>query len=449
MNLKTIIKKGTIALLAASLLLGTPVPGTNAKENGSVLVTAEAKTKAKKPTLSAKSMDIPVGKITGKVQWDYRKAAYAPCGVGKKLTVKNKVKGASYRFTSSNSKVVKIAKDGGYLTGVKAGNATITCTQTLKGKKTVVGKCKVSVKNASFYNVEFDGKICLGKSIYQPLTTGFLLRYRNPDAKYTFDTGSDGLKIYEKKWTEKDNEKDPEHMAFSVEGMYTYLQIMEAKKSGTYNVTIKETYRNKTRKVGSFKVTVFDPEVVTEPLEMYEGDDLGLGSFLSNPADNKFSNYKAEIIEGAELMEMQDIGDDYFYGTLLKEGTMKIKVTERETGKEIGTAVIKIKHVSCERIEIEEPQICASVGDYDYFMESTFSLRPEETTDPVTAVSKDDNIFRVYINERGEIYGTPVAAGETVVVITCGSQKAEIPVKVLDAEDDWNSDDDWDDEEDW
>lgn len=449
MNLKTIIKKGTIALLAASLLLGTPVPGTNAKENGSVLVTAEAKTKAKKPTLSAKSMDIPVGKITGKVQWDYRKAAYAPCGVGKKLTVKNKVKGASYRFTSSNSKVVKIAKDGGYLTGVKAGNATITCTQTLKGKKTVVGKCKVSVKNASFYNVEFDGKICLGKSIYQPLTTGFLLRYRNPDARYTFDTGSDGLKIYEKKWTEKDNEKDPEHMAFSVEGMYTYLQIMEAKKSGTYNVTIKETYRNKTRKVGSFKVTVFDPEVVTEPIEKLEGDDLDFAEILLHPAERNYTKYETEIVEGADLIEKQDVGDDYLYGTLLKEGTMKIKVTEKATGKEIGTAVVKIKHVACEGIDLREPQISTYVGDYDTYLDYVFRLTPEETTDPVTAVSKDENIFRVYTNEQGEIYGTPVAAGETTVVITCGSQKVEIPVKVLDSEDDGNSDDDWGDTEDW
>lgn len=437
MKLNTLAKKGTIALLAASLLLGTPIPGMNAKEAGSISVTAEAKTKTKtmKPSLSAKSMEIPVGKITGKTQWDYRKAEYAPCGIGKKLTVKNKVKGASYRFASSNSKVVKIAKNGGYLTGVKAGKATITCTQMLKGRKTVVGKCKVTVKNASFYNVEFDGKLCLGKSIFNPATTGFILRYRNPDAKYTFDTGSNDLKIYEKKWTDKDNEKDPEHMAFSVEGMYTYLQIMEAKKSGTYQVSVKEIYQNKTRKIGSFTVTVYDPEVITETLEKREGDDLNFTEFLLHPAENNYTNYKAEIVEGAELVKKQEYEDGYFYGTLLKEGTMKIKVSEKATGKEIGTAVIQIKRVACESIEIRESHIYTFVGNEDSYLDSVIRLNPEETTEPVNAVSKDENIFRISTNEQEEISGTPVAAGETKVVFTCGNQSVEIPVTVFASED--------------
>lgn len=101
---------------------------------------------ASKPKLNKSSMTIPVGKIKKGVWWykdgiDYDEA--------EALTVKNKQKGASYTFASSNTKVVKISKNGGYLTGVSKGTATITCKQTYKNKTTVVGTCKVTVKDAS------------------------------------------------------------------------------------------------------------------------------------------------------------------------------------------------------------------------------------------------------------------------------------------------------------
>ena len=89
---------------------------------------------AKKPVLNKKNLEITVGQKTT-------------------LKVKNKIKGASYKWTSSKNKVAKVTKKG-VVQGIKNGKATITCkvkapkTKTLKAR-TYNLKCKVTVKKKS------------------------------------------------------------------------------------------------------------------------------------------------------------------------------------------------------------------------------------------------------------------------------------------------------------
>ena len=86
---------------------------------------------AEKPALSVKKVVIPLGKQT--------KSSF---------TIKNRVKGATYSFTTSNQKVLKVSAKG-ILTGVKAGTAKVTVKQTYKKKVTKVGVVSVQVKKAS------------------------------------------------------------------------------------------------------------------------------------------------------------------------------------------------------------------------------------------------------------------------------------------------------------
>lgn len=79
---------------------------------------------AAKPALTKKSISIQEGK-----KYD--------------LNVKNKIKGSTYAWSSSNKKVAKVTKKG-VVTGVKKGTATIKCKITNK-KNTYNLSCKVTV----------------------------------------------------------------------------------------------------------------------------------------------------------------------------------------------------------------------------------------------------------------------------------------------------------------
>ena len=63
----------------------------------------------------------------------------------KPLTVKNKIKGATYTFKSSNTKVALVSQTG-IVTGVRKGIATITATTKDGSKKTA--KCVVTVNQS-------------------------------------------------------------------------------------------------------------------------------------------------------------------------------------------------------------------------------------------------------------------------------------------------------------
>ncbi|MDD3172261.1 MAG: hypothetical protein PHF63_01105 [Herbinix sp.] len=60
------------------------------------------------------------------------------------LNIKNKVKGSTYKWTTSNKTVATVTKSG-LITSVKKGTATIRCNVTYPSKKTKTLSCKVTV----------------------------------------------------------------------------------------------------------------------------------------------------------------------------------------------------------------------------------------------------------------------------------------------------------------
>lgn len=238
------------ALIAESLF----IPGT----------VAGAATK--NATISETEMTIPIAKIDSKLYWNVNE--YELSKAQKPLTVKNAVKGATYQYKSSDTKVATIDKEGGYLTGLKAGSATITCTQIYNNKKTTVGKCEVTVKNAGLTVNDYENEFSVGKGGYdlthyfacsEPL---FNITYRNPKATYTLTSDSKNFSIKSIKYDAsmvKDLASDKDYQTVVKDYIgkrYIYGYQYTATKAGTYKVTVKETYNNKTRTLGSFKVII-------------------------------------------------------------------------------------------------------------------------------------------------------------------------------------------------
>lgn len=110
--MKMLVKRAAAAVLAF-LLIATLLPA------------GVASAATKKPALSATSKTITVGKTA-------------------KLTVKNKVKGSTYKWLSKNTKIARVSQKG-TVRGVKVGKTSIVC-KIKAGKKNYRLVCRVTVK---------------------------------------------------------------------------------------------------------------------------------------------------------------------------------------------------------------------------------------------------------------------------------------------------------------
>lgn len=388
---------------------------------------------AKKATLSATEMTVPVGKLNSKVYWN--KDSWQLSNAGS-LTVKNKVKGATYQFTSSNTKIVSIGKDGGNLTGVKAGSATITCTQTLKNKKTTVGKCTVTVKNAGFTVSEYDNILSIGsgefdlKSYYGSQEPLFNITYRNPNATYTVTSSSKDftIKVIKQdasKAKELTDDKGYQEVLEDYIGKgYFYGYQYTAKKAGTYTITIKETYNKKTKTVGSFKLEVKDTSIAEEKVDLLLGNNMDVFTLI---------NYtKADIVYYFIIKDYDETNVDnnvlqlYSVGSGLslyanKTGTAEVTVREGSVeGTVIGTVTVVVSEAKCQSITIDEEEYTTYVGDN---FSIYYDLEPYETTDKVIIESDNPDILKVeYIPEYEEWIYTPLKVGEVKITIKCGDK---------------------------
>lgn len=129
--MKRMVKKVAASLLAFMLIV-TMLPAD---------VTSAA---AKKPKLSATTKTITVGKTT-------------------KLTVKNKVKGSTYKWISKNTKIARVSQKG-TIRGVKAGKTSIVC-KIKAGKKNYRLVCRVTVKKPSQKNQNISNEPVLDQTV--------------------------------------------------------------------------------------------------------------------------------------------------------------------------------------------------------------------------------------------------------------------------------------------
>ena len=299
--------------------------------------TAEA---AKKPKLNMTKYTTILGEAWPDEYWD---SGYLYYDTKKKqeafqqnqiLQVKNKVKGASYSFKSSNTKIVKVDKYG-LLTGVKAGTAKITCTQTLKGKKTTVGTCTVTVKAPVLAKSDttYDSGV-IGKNQYFSPTYNI---YYCPCNFYK-------LEYFTMKYESKED-----GLSFSQikdeEGQWLYT----ATKAGTYHVTVSTKYNKKWYKLGTFEFIVNEVGVKDDTFTMYSSDSnwYDLQYVLTNTAyPFDASDFVFEVGNDGVLGQQRDAEsyDDGCYREIevLKEGVTTIKVS-RKDGTNIGTATLTVE----------------------------------------------------------------------------------------------------------
>ncbi len=414
---------------------------------------AEAATK--KTALSETEMTIPVGKVTNKASWVLDTYGI---GTGRKLTVENPVKGATYQFTSSNTKVVKISKDGGYLTGVKAGTATITCTQTLKNKKTTIGKCKVTVKKASLSANKYDNVFAIGKGEgtvadyfvgFEPLYT---IAFRNPDATYTLTSNSDNFTIKEVKYDAKKIEKTVtddvyQDMLKDYIGKGYYIGYeFNAKAAGTYKITVNETYNKKTTKLGTFTVEVKETTLTNTKHEVLLGTYLGSYDFIEYAKADKdyyfnVKDYDAANPDNNVLKIEKEYGKYSFYAN--KAGSVEVTVTEGSSdGTVIGTFTVTVIEIPVEKI-ILDPEYTAYVGD-EYFS-IYYDVEPYDTTDKLSKVESDNSeVLKVeYDSQYNYWIITPLKAGVANITLTVGDKTAVTKVTVKENEYDYDYDDEY------
>ena len=254
--MKNFFKKALVILLTLVLAIPT-VNGVEAKA-------------ASKTTLSTKKMTIGIG--------SYGKrdimGVYNEKGTRYALSVNDAVKGAKYVFKSTDKNIVTVKKEGttGYLTGVSAGTAKIKVKQKLDGKTTLVGKCKVTVKEATAALSEYwlEGP---GLSIGTMSAPFVDVSNFNPEAEYTYECEDSNFAV--------EDLRVEEGRAEDGSIWYVHSQEYTAKKAGTYTVTVKETYNNKTRNIGTFEVVVAEASVEPE-VTLYVGYEEYLGSYIYN-----------------------------------------------------------------------------------------------------------------------------------------------------------------------
>lgn len=367
---------------------------------------------ASKASLNTKSMIIGLG-TNGPEMGNFYTKTSKYC-----ISVNGAVKKATYSFTSSNKKVVTVKKIGtnAYLTGVKAGNATITCTQKLNGKSTKVGTVKVKVKKASVQiRNEYLNMGTVRDASYDSVC---FISERNTSAKYTYTTNSANLTMSEEKVDESDS---------YAKGSWIYIQKYTAKAAGTYTVTVNETYNKKTTKIGSFKVTVTEPEI-DESLSMDVDDNWYINNLISYPVNNSYDGY---TLEGADVDLSSDdavvsYDSDEKCLHVNKTGTAKVNVLYN--GEVVATIAITAKDVVLEGIYLE---IESEVYLDDEYAEIWVSKEPENAPGDYIFKSSDESIATV-VNEDGEYYLKLLKAGTVTITATCGNFTESCEVEVID-----------------
>lgn len=340
------------------------------------------------------------------------------------LSVSNPVKKATYSFTSSNSAVITVKSTGtkAYLTGVKAGNASITCNQKLNGKTTKIGTCNVIVEDVKVYDLFSD--LPMGTS----QMPAFDYSYRNCDATYTYVSDSKNLTAVD-------------DIIKTEDGALYVTQIFTAKIAGTYTVTVKETYNKKTRTIGKLKFTVHNASIPNVESNMDIGDTLYAYYLIEY--------YRFDVPYVFEVEDESIIGisgtNESIQIEAKKAGTTTINIYEDSTkpdkNKLLGSCKITAKVVVLESIELDFYETEAYVGEDTI----TFEINKDPYNAPgtFTVTSSNQDVATVSEpDEDGYCEITPVGAGTTIITVTCGDITETQTITVYD-----DGEDDGEDEE--
>lgn len=223
--------------------------------------------------------------------YSYDRNMTVAIGENRTISLQNKKKGAQYTFKSSKKKVVSVNKKG-IITGLSAGKAKITVTQTLKKKKSKVGTVNVTVKKASIYPDAKDSWWMstqpgwISSSSPVQIYKYEVVSYVNPKAKYNFYSS------------------DKTKLKITTSGKVTY-----ASGSGKVKVTIKETYKKKTRTVGTMQITLKKPKLIKNALTVIKGETFYITDYME--AIGKYwVNWTDEADKPEDISELANDGVD-------------------------------------------------------------------------------------------------------------------------------------------
>lgn len=185
------------------------------------------------------------------------------------VLISNKKESAVYTYKSSDTSIVKVDSQD-ILTGVKYGTAKITVREKYNGKTSVVGQYEVAVKKTTIKDVAKADDFLwaeIGKATFednpfnlQDYVEDKLFDNRNMDASYTFYSGDTGI------------------LKIKSNGL-----VEETLKAGKVRITIKETYKKKTRTLGDIGMEIKEPEFTKagKTLNIVKYSSLDMNKYLN------------------------------------------------------------------------------------------------------------------------------------------------------------------------
>lgn len=394
----------------------------------------------KKTTLAAKTAHISLGtKGAHKIGESlFEEGAH-------QVAIKNAKNGIKYTCTTSNKKVVtaSVKSNKINLTGLKAGKATITCKQTVKGKTTTIGKVTVTVHKTTIKWDDIEGhglnKIIPsnGENALYGEMGGFYTMYYSTDknVKYKISVDKKGLSVSTK----------------NTKTVYSGARFLNstATKAGTYKVTLTQTYKK--NKSTSTVTTKFEDVKIRDSATLY----VGKPEFWTYLTEGCLSNYKLYELKGVNVDIFTKTDDSIIYVDedynihALKEGTVEVEVYyyDKETQKlqeKLGTVKIDVKIVHTEDIYLELDDTMTYVGAVD---ENGLGIRidvdvePYESVDPIEMVSSDESVVKVgKVTDEYEgtvYYYVPVGAGTATITATSNGVTKSETVTVYATEDEY------------
>ncbi len=326
------------------------------------------------------------------------------------ISINHQKPGATYTMTSKNKKIAMVKNRG--IIGISKGKTTITVTEKYKGKTKTVGNVTVSVAGPKFEKKEITLGIG-GFDNYIPIL------YYNKKAKYTFECSDSSIvKIY------KDG-------------------YVVGVKFGTTTVSVTESYKGKTTKLGSMKITVALATIdrnTESYIYIYDYDTLDC--LLDNANIKNFNEDAVYTAVSADptIVEI-DNRIDYDGQILklkgLKAGTTIITIYEEYMGikKLLGTVNIEVKENPVESFELYDDEDATQEYYLDEILtdwrklSDLFDIEPYDNTTPITYVSSNDNIVKV--DNKG--YVIPISEGTAKITVSCGRFTQEITINVSDS----------------
>lgn len=377
----------------------------------------------------------------------------------------NKQAKATYTYSSSKKSVATVSSKG-VITGKAVGKAKITVKQKYKGKTTTVGSVTVTVKKSTLYEEYTDTDYpwwfsaqpgFISKSNPAVINAGDVVCFMNPKAKYTFYSSTKDLVI-------------------SKTG-----KVTEVKNTGKGYVTVKETYKGKTRTVGKIPIEMVSPKYTgEETLTLYTGQNNidNIGSYLYATGAYYFvwdaEPLKEEDLQNLKDDDQEDTSDDVLELVIADDGNWYGDVLAKTPGtrygavvqynyltdtydKVIGQFTIKVEDASkatALRLPWDDEEYESSSFDkatntktadlwdeYDYI---SVSVEPNKYSGTIEVTSSNPSVVSATAEYEGWGYGSVqlnyLSAGTSTITVKANGVEKSFNVKVVDYDED---------EEDW